>query len=272
MRDEYAAGRPHVVPVCFAVAGDTCWIAIDEKPKQAPARGLKRLRNIAANPHVALVADRWDEDWSRLGWVMLRGRALADLQQAGELVQGQMHRQGLNTAATADWLRNLRLQEERDVPDAHRCRSDAAESAIAVVTIHRSKGLEYPVVICPNLWSGERATRGGSASLGRRWRPPGSRGPRFDLPLNPHWGTGRGAAEQHAEAERQEAERKAYVACTRARQLLVLGWPGADEAKPGNPLSPWLVDQATADDLRELPLQHVDPTTHPPARERWRLK
>jgi exodeoxyribonuclease V beta subunit len=205
-----------------------------------------------------------------LARLALRGRALADLQQAAELVQEQMHRQGLNTAATADWLRNLRLQEERDVPDAHRCRSDAAESAIAVVTIHRSKGLEYPVVICPNLWSGERATRGGSASLGRRWRPPGSRRPRFDLHLNPHWGTGREAAEQHAEAERQEAERKAYVACTRARQLLVLGWPGADEAKPGNPLSPWLVDQATADGLRELPLQHVDPTTHPPARERWR--
>ncbi|MFN4866842.1 MAG: UvrD-helicase domain-containing protein [Cyanobium sp.] len=205
-----------------------------------------------------------------LARLALRGRALADLQQAAELVQEQMHRQGLNAAATADWLRNLRLQEERDVPDAHRCRSDAAESAIAVVTIHRSKGLEYPVVICPSLWSGERATRGGSASVGRRWRPPGSRRPRFDLHLNPHWGTGRGAAEQHAAAERQEAERKAYVACTRARQLLVLGWPGADEAKPGNPLSPWLVDPATADGLRELPLQRVDPTTHPPTRERWR--
>jgi exodeoxyribonuclease V beta subunit len=205
-----------------------------------------------------------------LARLALRGRALADLQQAAELVQEQMHRQGLNAAATADWLRNLRLQEERDVPDAHRCRSDAAESAIAVVTIHRSKGLEYPVVICPSLWSGERASRGGSASVGRRWRPPGSRRPRFDLHLNPHWGTGREAAEQHAAAERQEAERKAYVACTRARQLLVLGWPGADEAKPGNPLSPWLVDPATADGLRELPLQRVDPTTHPPARERWR--
>jgi exodeoxyribonuclease V beta subunit len=205
-----------------------------------------------------------------LARLALRGRALADLQQAAELVQEQMHRQGLNAAATADWLRNLRLQEERDVADAHRCRSDAAESAIAVVTIHRSKGLEYPVVICPSLWSGERATRGGSASVGRRWRPPGSRRPRFDLHLNPHWGTGRGAAEQHAAAERQEAERKAYVACTRARQLLVLGWPGADEAKPGNPLSPWLVDPATADGLRELPLQRVDPTTHPPTRERWR--
>jgi exodeoxyribonuclease V beta subunit len=204
-----------------------------------------------------------------LARLALRGRALADLQQAAELVQEQMHRQGLNAAATADWLRNLRLQEERDVPDAHCCRSDAAESAIAVVTIHRSKGLEYPVVICPSLWSGERATRSGSTSVGRRWRPPGSRRPRFDLHLNPHWGVGRDAALQHAEAERQEAERKAYVACTRARHLLVLGWPGAGEAKEGNPLSPWLVDSATGT-LRDLPLTAIDPTTHPPARDRWR--
>jgi exodeoxyribonuclease V beta subunit len=204
-----------------------------------------------------------------LARLALRGRALADLQQAAELVQEQMHRQGLNTAATADWLRNLRLQGEREVPDAHRCRSDAAESAIAVVTIHRSKGLEYPVVICPSLWSGERATRGGSASVGRRWTPPGSRRPRFDLHLNPHWGVGRDAARQHAEAERQEAERKAYVACTRARQLLVLGWPGADQAQEGNPLSPWLIDSATGM-LRELPLQPLDPSTHPPAGARWR--
>jgi exodeoxyribonuclease V beta subunit len=204
-----------------------------------------------------------------LARLALRGRALADLQQAAERVQEQMHSQGLNAAAAADWLRNLRLQEERDVPDPHRCRSDAAESAIAVVTIHRSKGLEYPVVICPSLWSGERATRGGSASVGRRWRPPSSRRPRFDLHLNPHWGVGREAALQHAEAERQEAERRAYVACTRARHLLVLGWPGADEAKEGNPLSPWLVDSATGT-LRVLPLAPVDPTTHPPAGGRWR--
>ena len=184
-----------------------------------------------------------------LARLALRGRALADLQQAAELVQEQMHRQGLSTAAAADWLRNLRLQDERgELPDAHRCRSDAAESAIAVVTIHRSKGLEYPVVICPSLWRGDRLTRSGSASVGRRWRPQGSVRPRFDLHLNPHWGLGRDAALQHAEAERQEAERKAYVACTRARHLLVLGWPGAEQAEPGNPLSPWLM---AATGLRE---------------------
>ena len=67
-------GRPHVVPVCYAVAEGSAYITIDQKPKGDP-RALKRLRNIAENPEVALTADRWDEDWSRLGWVMLRGRA-----------------------------------------------------------------------------------------------------------------------------------------------------------------------------------------------------
>ncbi|HXZ01894.1 MAG TPA: TIGR03668 family PPOX class F420-dependent oxidoreductase [Stellaceae bacterium] len=64
---------PHVVPVCFAIAGDTLYTAIDEKPKRGGV--LKRLRNIAENPAVAVIADRYDEDWTRLGWVMLRGQA-----------------------------------------------------------------------------------------------------------------------------------------------------------------------------------------------------
>jgi PPOX class probable F420-dependent enzyme len=73
-----AAGAPHVVPVCFALAcsgsaGATLYIAIDRKPKRGG--GLKRLRNIAANPQTAFVVDRYAEDWSRLGWVMLRGVA-----------------------------------------------------------------------------------------------------------------------------------------------------------------------------------------------------
>jgi len=66
---------PHVVPVCFAVSQGTLYITIDEKPKRRPASSLKRLRNIAGNPAVAVVIDSYDEDWSRLGWVMLRGRA-----------------------------------------------------------------------------------------------------------------------------------------------------------------------------------------------------
>ena len=68
------AGAPHVVPVCFAVTDEALYITIDEKPKRAGAP-LKRLRNIAENPAVAVVVDRYDDDWTRLGWVMLRGRA-----------------------------------------------------------------------------------------------------------------------------------------------------------------------------------------------------
>lgn len=69
-----AAGAPHVVPVCFALGEETAYIAIDRKPKGDP-RALKRLRNIAENPNAALVADRYEEDWTRLGWVLLRGPA-----------------------------------------------------------------------------------------------------------------------------------------------------------------------------------------------------
>jgi PPOX class probable F420-dependent enzyme len=74
-----ARATPHLVPVCFAVSDGELYITIDQKPK-GDFRGLRRLRNIIENPVAAFVADRWDEDWTRLGWVMLRGPAeiLAD--------------------------------------------------------------------------------------------------------------------------------------------------------------------------------------------------
>ena len=69
-----AKGVPHLVPVCFAVDGMSAYITVDEKPKRTDIP-LKRLRNIQENPAVALTVDRWDEDWSRLAWIMLRGNA-----------------------------------------------------------------------------------------------------------------------------------------------------------------------------------------------------
>jgi PPOX class probable F420-dependent enzyme len=71
--DRYAA--PHVIPVCFAMSKDTLYITIDEKPKRSLSRQLKRLQNIAQNPVVAVVVDRYEEDWGQLGWIMLRGHA-----------------------------------------------------------------------------------------------------------------------------------------------------------------------------------------------------
>ncbi len=69
-----ASGSPHVVPFCFARSGSTIYFVVDEKPKAA-GKVLKRLRNIAENPRVALVADRYDDDWTRLAYVIVRGRA-----------------------------------------------------------------------------------------------------------------------------------------------------------------------------------------------------
>jgi PPOX class probable F420-dependent enzyme len=69
-----ARATPHLVPVCFVVDDGALYITIDQKPKGDP-RGLKRLKNIIENPAAAFVADRYDEDWTRLGWVMLRGPA-----------------------------------------------------------------------------------------------------------------------------------------------------------------------------------------------------
>jgi PPOX class probable F420-dependent enzyme len=70
-------GAPHVVPVCFALVDSVVYVAIDEKPKrfEDPLK-LRRLRNIAENPRVAIVADVYDDgDWSRLGFVLVRGVA-----------------------------------------------------------------------------------------------------------------------------------------------------------------------------------------------------
>ena len=69
-------GQPHVVPICFAVVGQTVYSAIDEKPKRGEPSSLRRVRNVLSNPEAMLVADVYDDaDWSRLGFVLLSGRA-----------------------------------------------------------------------------------------------------------------------------------------------------------------------------------------------------
>lgn len=71
-----ASGTPHVVPICFALIDPVVYVAIDEKPKRTAPMQLRRLRNIAENPRVAIVADVYDDrDWSRLGFVLVHGRA-----------------------------------------------------------------------------------------------------------------------------------------------------------------------------------------------------
>jgi PPOX class probable F420-dependent enzyme len=66
-----ADGRPHLVPMTFAVAGDTVYSAVDAKPKRT--RALRRLANVAAEPRVAILADHYEEDWGALWWVRADG-------------------------------------------------------------------------------------------------------------------------------------------------------------------------------------------------------
>lgn len=70
-----ANGQPHVIPICFVFDGKHFFSPIDEKPKRAAPTKLKRLRNIAENPNVALVIDRYDEDWLKLAYVLIFGKA-----------------------------------------------------------------------------------------------------------------------------------------------------------------------------------------------------
>lgn len=71
-----AAAAPHAVPLCYWFDGAHFYFVIDEKPKRrGPGGAIKRMRNIAANPSVAIIVDHYEEDWSQLAFVMIRGRA-----------------------------------------------------------------------------------------------------------------------------------------------------------------------------------------------------
>jgi len=70
-----ASGIPHVVPICFVFDGERFFSPIDEKPKRVSPVKLKRLRNIAENSDVALVIDRYDEDWRQLAYILIFGKA-----------------------------------------------------------------------------------------------------------------------------------------------------------------------------------------------------
>ncbi len=79
-------GRPFAVPVCFVYLNGCLYTPVDEKPKSG--RRLRRLRNIEANPQVALVFDRYEDDWERLAWVLIRGKAslVTDMDEKAQAV------------------------------------------------------------------------------------------------------------------------------------------------------------------------------------------
>ena len=175
-----------------------------------------------------------------------RGRWLSDLHQSARIVQDSMHRLGLDPDSAADWLRRQRLQPLEAIPDERQPHSDTAESAVAVVTVHRSKGLEYPVVICPYLWQEP------APAAGPLWRNHGH----WLIACNRHWGAGAEAAALEDAENQAETERLAYVALTRAERQLILIQAQASEQETG-PLQPWL--DAEPRGIQSLPLPSATP-------------
>jgi PPOX class probable F420-dependent enzyme len=66
-------GRPHLVPIVFALEGDTLYSAVDRKPKRSSK--LRRIENARSRPDVTILVDHYDDDWGRLWWIRLRGHA-----------------------------------------------------------------------------------------------------------------------------------------------------------------------------------------------------
>jgi PPOX class probable F420-dependent enzyme len=66
-------GRPHLMPIVFALEGETLYSAVDKKPKRSQT--LRRIENARARPDVTVLVDRYEDDWTRLWWILLRGRA-----------------------------------------------------------------------------------------------------------------------------------------------------------------------------------------------------
>ncbi len=92
-------GQPHVVPVRYAWAGDALYIALDEKPKRVRPERLKRVQNILENSQVALVVDQYDDDWSRLAYVLVQGRAGPPSRRRGARMGGQPRPRSVSTVS-----------------------------------------------------------------------------------------------------------------------------------------------------------------------------
>ncbi|GMV38643.1 MAG: hypothetical protein AMXMBFR64_03590 [Myxococcales bacterium] len=155
-------------------------------------------------------------------------RRMVNLLHAAELLHGAAEERRLEPAGLVAWLRAERLEESKSEERALRLESDA--DAAQVVTLHGSKGLQYPVVYCPHLWDGK--TSKGAELL--RFHPGG--GTDVHLHVDPTAPDRQGAADAVEREDRAEAMRLAYVGLTRAEHRAVIYWAAATDAE-GSPLA-----------------------------------
>ena len=82
------SGKPHVIPIVFASDGKRLYTPLDQKPKRVRPDRLRRVRNLLGNDQVAVVVDSYEEDWTRLAWVLVKG--------TGEFLEsGEVHQNGV---------------------------------------------------------------------------------------------------------------------------------------------------------------------------------
>ena len=155
-------------------------------------------------------------------------RALTDLRHVGQLLHATATAEGMGGAALTAWLRQRIAAAARETGDEERTRrleSDA--EAVQVLTIHRSKGLEFPIVYCPDLWEPGYIPRDPQPVF---FHDPAQDYERtIDVGLEgPDWGR---HCRHHEEEQRGEDLRLAYVALTRARHQAVVWWAGSWESR-----------------------------------------
>lgn len=110
--------QPHVVPVAFALVDGVVYTAVDQKPKRTME--LVRIRNVVAHPDVSVLADHYDDDWSKLWWVRLDGVARI-------LRQGDEHDSALGALAA-------KYEQYRDTPP---------EGPVIAVDVTRWRGWQH---------------------------------------------------------------------------------------------------------------------------------
>ena len=181
-------------------------------------------------------------------------RHLTDLHHVGELLHAAQQQVELGTAALTGWLaeRIDDVQEGAVPPDEQARRLESDAEAVQILTVHRSKGLEFGIVLCPYLWS-----------AGQNARPPlvvaGPDSGRRMIDVGPSARTGYDDAKNLWKQEQQaEALRLLYVAVTRARHRVVLWWVAAKRNR-SSPLGTILFardeqDRVTTDQPADLPL------------------
>ncbi|WP_269610864.1 UvrD-helicase domain-containing protein [Prochlorococcus marinus] len=159
-----------------------------------------------------------------------RGTLLGDLYQSSQLVDEQIHRHKLNALRASQWLTSQRFQSLETIPEEYQPNSALSNNSINIITIHKSKGLQFKIVICPYLWQKPPYRKS------HLWKDNQN----LFISKKHKWYKKYNSYQDFIKKESlNEAERLAYVALTRAKKQLIILWVKA-AGQEGNPLSGFL--------------------------------